>query len=74
MGKTGNSQSEGRDWSKEQNKSSSGKAGEVEDLQRKKWFYCFQNILKSQNLQNLKSKTKIEKVVAFGFNPGTFRS
>ena len=34
MGKTGNSQSEGRDWSKEQNKSSSGKAGEVEDLQR----------------------------------------
>ena len=35
MGKTGNSQSEGRDWSKEQNKSSSGKAGEVEDLQRK---------------------------------------
>ena len=34
MGKTGNSQSEGRDWSKEQNKSSSGKAGEEEDLQR----------------------------------------
>ena len=32
---TGNSQSEGRDWSKEQKKSSSGKAGEVEDLQRK---------------------------------------